>query len=74
MNQGSRPSGNRILLGIIIISTLLLISVLYIPFLREMFRFSTLHFIDLGICLGVGILSVVWLELIQKINLRSNRS
>lgn len=36
--------------------------VLYVPFLRDLFHFSTLHPDDLGLCLGSGILSVVWFE------------
>lgn len=36
--------------------------VLYIPFLRHLFRFSTLHPIDLAICLGAGIVSILWFE------------
>ncbi|HEY9832092.1 MAG TPA: cation-translocating P-type ATPase [Stenomitos sp.] len=36
--------------------------VLYLPFLRHLFRFSTLHLIDLAICLGAGIVSILWFE------------
>jgi P-type Ca2+ transporter type 2C len=36
--------------------------VLYVPFLRHLFRFSTLHPIDLGICLVGGVFSVIWFE------------
>jgi Ca2+-transporting ATPase len=36
--------------------------VLYIPVLRHLFRFSTLHPIDLGICLVGGVISVIWFE------------
>ncbi|MEA5535488.1 cation-translocating P-type ATPase [Crocosphaera sp. XPORK-15E] len=36
--------------------------VLYIPFLRHLFRFSTLHPLDLGICLVGGMISILWFE------------
>ena len=38
---------------------------LTIPFLREIFRFSVIHPVDLVICLSAGILSVVWFELFK---------
>jgi Ca2+-transporting ATPase len=37
-------------------------AVLYIPFLRSLFRLSTLHFVDLAICLSAGIISIAWFE------------
>ena len=37
--------------------------VLNIPFLREIFRFSLIHPIDVVICVFAGVLSVVWFEL-----------
>ncbi len=36
--------------------------VLYVPVVRDLFRFSTLHFTDLAISLSAGILSVFWTE------------
>lgn len=36
--------------------------VLYVPFLRHLFHFSTLHADDLAICLAGGVLSVLWFE------------
>ncbi len=35
---------------------------LYVPFLRDLFHFSTLHVIDLAICLVAGIASIMWFE------------
>lgn len=35
---------------------------LYVPFLRELFHFSTLHLDDLALCLAGGFLSVIWFE------------
>lgn len=37
-------------------------AVLYVPFLRDLFRFSFLHFIDLAICFMAGIASIIWFE------------
>ncbi|HSE38076.1 MAG TPA: cation-translocating P-type ATPase [Blastocatellia bacterium] len=36
--------------------------VLYVPALRELFRFAELHLIDLGICLVAGAGSLLWFE------------
>lgn len=35
---------------------------LYVPFLREIFHFSTLHLNDLALCLAGGFASVIWFE------------
>jgi P-type Ca2+ transporter type 2C len=44
--------------------------VLYIPFLRELFSFSFLHPIDLAICLGGGLISLLWFELLKLFNFK----
>ena len=36
--------------------------VLYVPYVKELFHFSTLHPIDLVICLTAGIISILWFE------------
>jgi Ca2+-transporting ATPase len=36
--------------------------VLYVPFLRDLFHFSTLHFIDLIISFAAGVISILWFE------------
>jgi P-type Ca2+ transporter type 2C len=41
--------------------------VLYIPFLRQLFSFSFLHPIDLVICLGGGVISLLWFELLKQL-------
>lgn len=46
-------------------SIVLAMVTLYIPTLREVFRFSLLHFIDVIICLVVGLFSVTWLSFIR---------
>jgi hypothetical protein len=40
----------------------MLAAVLFIPYLRRLFHFSVLHPIDLAVCLGAGVLSVLWFE------------
>jgi Ca2+-transporting ATPase len=42
--------------------------VLYLPFLRHLFRFSFLHPIDLAICLTAGIISILWFEQLKILN------
>jgi Ca2+-transporting ATPase len=42
--------------------------VLYTPFLRELFRFSVLHTIDLAISLVAGAVSIIWFELLKIFN------
>lgn len=46
--------------------------VLYIPFLRKLFRFSYLHPIDLAICLCAGVVSILWFEGFKYIRNRHN--
>lgn len=46
--------------------------VLYIPFLRELFRFSLLHPNDLAISIGAALVGVVWFEVFKLINGQRN--
>jgi hypothetical protein len=39
-----------------------LAAVIYVPFARDLFHFSSLHSPDLVICVAAGALSVVWFE------------
>ncbi|MDA8404586.1 MAG: cation-translocating P-type ATPase [Desulfobacteraceae bacterium] len=41
--------------------------VLYVPFLRGLFRFAKLHPMDIGICLAAGIAGMFWLECLKRI-------
>ncbi|MGA9098365.1 MAG: cation-translocating P-type ATPase [Methanotrichaceae archaeon] len=45
--------------------------VLYIPFLRNLFQFAYLHFIDIAICLMAGIASILWFEGLKLFNSRN---
>jgi len=42
--------------------------VLYVPFLRHLFSFSSLHPIDLAICLAGGSISLLWFEALKFLN------
>lgn len=42
--------------------------ILYVPFLRHLFRFSILHPIDLAICLAGGAISIIWFEWLKLMN------
>ncbi|MCK9418350.1 MAG: cation-translocating P-type ATPase [Nitrospirae bacterium] len=42
--------------------------VLNIPFLRDLFRFSVLHPIDIFICVAAGVFSVLWFEVLKMVN------
>ncbi|MCE5300425.1 MAG: cation-translocating P-type ATPase, partial [Spirochaetia bacterium] len=44
-----------------------LLAVLYVPLLRDLFRFNYLHLNDLAICVAAGLFSVSWFELIKVI-------
>jgi Ca2+-transporting ATPase len=46
--------------------------ILYIPFMRQLFHFSTLHLSDLLICLSAGMISILWFELLKIFNGRKN--
>ena len=39
-----------------------LILVVYVPFLRSLFRFSVLHPLDIALCLAAGVASLLWFE------------
>lgn len=39
--------------------------ILYAPLLQDLFRFSTLHPVDLAICVGAGVLSTLWFEVLK---------
>jgi P-type Ca2+ transporter type 2C len=42
--------------------------VLYVPFLRSLFLLSTLHLIDIVICLAAGVFSIIWFEGLKMFN------
>jgi Ca2+-transporting ATPase len=48
--------------------------VLYVPVLRDLFKFAPLHPLDLWICLVAGGVSVLWFEALKLINRRRGRA
>lgn len=51
-------------------SLFLLSLVLTVPRLRELFRFSELHAVDVGICLAAGLVSSLWFEALKVVRSR----
>jgi Ca2+-transporting ATPase len=47
--------------------------VLYVPFARDLFRFSTLHTADVVICTAAGLFSVLWFEALKVFGQMRNR-
>ena len=56
---------NKALYAIIAFNVAILGLVIYVPFLRDLFHFGPLHPNDLGICLGAGIVCIIWFELVK---------
>ena len=48
--------------------------VLYVPFLRKLFHFSTLHPTDIAICLAAGFASILWFEGLKVVAARAKRA
>lgn len=63
---------NRALLWVVSGAAFFLILIISLPFLRNLFHFGNLHSVDIFICLGAGILSVIWFEFL-KLVLRRNK-
>lgn len=65
---------NKALKWVLLSAITLLFFVLYSPFARELFRFSFLHPLDLTICFGAGLLSIVWFEILKLKNFRKAKN
>ena len=61
-------SPNAALWWVIAGAIFFLCMVLYIPVLRDMFHFSTLHPVDLAISLVAGVISIIWFEGFKIVN------
>jgi Ca2+-transporting ATPase len=46
----------------------LLALVLYVPWLRSLFNFSTLHPGDIALCLGAGVAGGAWFEAVKRMS------
>jgi Ca2+-transporting ATPase len=51
-----------------------LAAALYVPALREVFRFARLSAADVALCLVVGLTSILWFELLKVINRKRSRA
>jgi Ca2+-transporting ATPase len=45
---------------------ILLALVLYVPTIREVLEFSTLHAVDIAVCLSLAVLSAAWFVLVKR--------
>jgi len=63
-------SPNRALWWVLTGAIFFLCMVLYVPALRDMFHFSTLHPVDVIISLAAGMVSVIWFEAVKIMNRR----
>ncbi|XHX77049.1 MAG: cation-translocating P-type ATPase [Stenomitos frigidus ULC029] len=57
------PLTNPFLLGAVVVTSLLQLALVYVPFLRSFFNTHYLSGYELSICLGVSALMFVWVEL-----------
>jgi Ca2+-transporting ATPase len=39
--------------------------ILYVPFLRALFHFNALHAAEVALCIGAGVVSILWFELLK---------
>ena len=53
---------NRSLYWVIGLTFIFLIIVFYLPFLRNLFHFSTLKFLDILMAVGIALVSLIWFE------------
>ncbi len=63
---------NAAFLLILGLSVLLLLAILYVPFLGHLFSMTALPVTDLGFCLLAGLLSVAWFEVVKAIQKRQS--
>jgi len=65
-------SKNTALWAVLTGAVIFLSLTLYLPFLRDMFHFSYLHYDDVTLCLSGGIISILWFEILKVVNKRRN--
>jgi Ca2+-transporting ATPase len=65
---------NRALWGVVAGAMVFLALTIYVPFLQNLFRFSTLHPLDIGICFGSGLLSIGWFETMKLYTQLKNKN
>ncbi len=64
---------NRALWAVVAGTVFFLAMVLYVPGIQKIFKFTTLHAEDIGLCAAAGIAGVVWFELLKAIRRRRAR-
>ncbi|MFA6320318.1 MAG: cation-translocating P-type ATPase [Candidatus Omnitrophota bacterium] len=64
---------NKALINVLVIAIIFLTLIVYVPFLQKMFHFGTVHPDDIFICLGAGIWSVLWFEVLKTVFRRKNK-
>ncbi len=63
---------NTALLAIVSFTLVFLGLVIYVPVLRDLFRFGPLHPNDLAICFGAGIVCILWFEAVKYFGRRKS--
>jgi Ca2+-transporting ATPase len=53
---------NNLVLLIVGVTLLFVVAILYVPFVRDLFRLNLLSFTTIGICILVSMISTLWLE------------
>ena len=61
---------NRAMWWVVRSAFVFLALVLYVPFLKALFHFSTLHPGDIGVCVGAGAVSIAWFETLKALDRR----
>jgi Ca2+-transporting ATPase len=61
---------NKALWWVVGAGVLFLGLILYVPFLRDLFRFAPLHADDIGLSVGAGILGIAWFEVLKAVQRR----
>lgn len=67
---GTLHTHNRALWAVLGGAAAMLVLVLAVPFLRGLFKFGVLHATDILLCLGVGVFSILWFELLKAVTHR----
>ena len=55
-------------------TSVFLLLALFLPVLQDIFQFSPLHGDDLLLCLGAGVVSILWFETFKQVNSRSRKA
>ncbi len=61
---------NRFLWWIVALAAGSLALIIYVPWLQRLFYFEPLGFLDILICIGAGLISVLWFEIFKAFNKR----